>query len=122
MTQICLQLRGVANADELLADAITAICDRAFIGEDSVPRNEKQFNEQKSRARTRLPAVIQAVSQYLNQIGQEYLILSARLPKHRLGNELKGQLDQLVYRGFLAATPWSQLSQIPRYLKAMRIP
>lgn len=119
MTQIGLLLRGVANVDELLADAITAICDRAFIGEDEAPRNEKQFNEQKARARTRLPAVIQAVTQYLNQIGQEYQQLSNRLPKHRLGNELKQQLDQLVYRGFLAATPWSQLPQIPRYMKAM---
>lgn len=119
MTQIGLLLRGIGNVDELLADAITAICDRAFIGEDEAPRNEKQFNEQKARARTRLPAVIQAVTQYLNQIGQEYQQLSNRLPKHRLGNELKQQLDQLVYRGFLAATPWSQLPQIPRYMKAM---
>jgi ATP-dependent helicase HrpA len=119
MTQIGLTLRTVANVDDLLADAIAAICDRAFIGEDDVPRTEKQFNEQKFRARTRLPAVVQAVTQYLTQIGLEYQHLSNRLTKHRLGNELKQQLDQLVYRGFLAATPWSQLPQIPRYMKAM---
>jgi len=119
MTQIGLNLRAVANADDLLADAIAAICDRAFIGEDQTPRTEKQFNDQKARARTRLPAVIQAVSQILGQIGQEYQALSLRLAKHKLGRELQAQLEQLVYRGFLAATPWSQLPHIPRYMKAM---
>ena len=119
MTQIGLQLRAVANADMLLADAIAAICDRAFIGDDALPRSEKQFNDQKSRARTRLPAVIQAVSQYLAQIGQEYQALGPRLARHRLGQELKQQLDSLIYPGFLAATPWSQLQHLPRYLKAM---
>ncbi|MCL6262423.1 ATP-dependent RNA helicase HrpA [Craterilacuibacter sp. RT1T] len=118
-TQVALQLRGVANADDLLQDAIACICDRAFIGDDEAPRSEKAFNEQKARARTRLPAVTQAVMSYLNQIAGEYLPLTARLAKHKLGNELKGQLDALVYKGFLLATPWSQLSQIPRYMKAM---
>jgi len=121
MTQIGLNLRSVANADELLADAIAAICDRAFIGEDPAPRNEKQFNDQKARARTRLPAVIQAVSQILGQIGQEYQALSLRLPRHKLARELQPQLEHLVYRGFLAATPWSQLPHIPRYMKAMAL-
>lgn len=48
MTQIALQLRAVANADDLLADAIAAICDRAFIGEDALPRNEKRSTTRKT--------------------------------------------------------------------------
>jgi ATP-dependent helicase HrpA len=121
MTQIALQLRGVANADQLLADAIAAICDRAFIGEDALPRTEKQFNDQKARARTRLPAVTQAVTQYLTQIAAEYQALNGKLGRHKLGHELKGQLDALVYPGFLAATPWSQLPHLTRYMKAMSL-
>ncbi|HJV07895.1 MAG TPA: ATP-dependent RNA helicase HrpA [Chromobacteriaceae bacterium] len=119
MTQIGLQLRNVANVDQLLADAIACICDRAFIGDDPLPRSEKAFNEQKARARTRLPAVIQAVTQYLNQIGAEYNALWPRLQKHKLGAELQQQLGKLVYPGFLAATPWSQLPHLTRYIKAM---
>ncbi len=121
ITQIGLQLRSVCNVDELMADALQAICDRAFIGEDELPRNEKSFNEQKARARTRLPAVTQAVTQYLNQIAGEYLPLTQKLARHKLGNELKQQLDRLVYRGFLTATPWSHLPQLPRYMKAMSL-
>jgi len=119
MTQLGLQLRHVCHVDALLQDAIAAICDRAFIGEDELPRTEKAFNEQKARARTRLPAVTQAVTSYLNQIAAEYGPLSTRLQKHKLGFELKQQLDRLVYQGFLQATPWSQLPHLPRYMKAM---
>ncbi|MDF0604932.1 ATP-dependent RNA helicase HrpA [Neisseriaceae bacterium TC5R-5] len=118
-TQIALQLRAVANSEQLLADAIACICDRAFIGEDPLPRTEKAFNEQKARARTRLPAVIQAVSQYLGQIVTEYGPLSTRLAKHRLSYELQQQLAKLIYPGFLSATPWAQLPHLTRYLRAM---
>jgi len=121
MTQLGLQLRNVCNVDELLQDAIAAICDRAFIGDDEVPRTEKAFNEQKARARTRLPAVTQAVTGYLNQIAAEYQALLPRLQKHRLGHELTQQLGRLVYKGFLTATPWSQLPHLPRYMKAMSL-
>ena len=37
----------------------------------------------------------------------------------RLGAELRAQRDALVYPGFFAATPWTQLGHIPRYLKAL---
>lgn len=119
MTQLGLQLRAVANVDELLADAIACICDRAFIGDDALPRNEKAFNDQKTRARTRLPAVIQAVTQYLGQVAAEYGPLSVKMQKHKLGYELQQQLAKLVYKGFMAATPWSQLPHLPRYMRAM---
>jgi ATP-dependent helicase HrpA len=120
-TQTALLLRNVANADDLLQDAIACICDRAFIGDDPLPRNEKQFNDQKARARTRLPAVTQAVTGYLNQIAAEYQQLSQKFGKHKLAFELKQQLDKLVYKGFLSATPWEQLPHVTRYMKAMAL-
>lgn len=120
-TQIGLQLRNVVNADELLRDAVAAICDRAFIGEDELPHTEKAFKDQISRARARLPAVKQAVTDMLTRIATEYQQVSIRLDKHRLKQELREQLNQLVYPGFLQMTPWSMLNQLPRYLKAMGI-
>ena len=117
--QSALQLRALGNADVLLDDVLACICDRAFVGDDALPRSEKAFNEQKARARARLPAVTQAVMGYLAQVAAEYPPLAARIAKHKLGWELKGQLDALVYPGFLAATPWAQLPHLTRYLKAM---
>lgn len=120
-TQIALQLRGVANADALLDDAIQCICDRAFIGEDALPRSKKAFDEQKKRARTRLPAVTQAVTQMLNAIAAEYPKTVQMAERHKLGPKLAIELRELVYPGFLLATPWSQLPQLPRYLKAKQL-
>jgi ATP-dependent helicase HrpA len=32
---------------------------------------------------------------------------------------VRAQRDALVYPGFMTATPWPQLSQLPRYLRAL---
>ena len=120
-TQTALQLRGVASADALLDDAVACICDRAFIGDDDAPRSQKAFDEQKKRARTRLPAVTQAVTQYLTAIAAEYTRTTQMADKHRLGPKLGPEIRALVYPGFLAATPWAQLPNLPRYLKAKQL-
>ncbi len=40
-------------------------------------------------------------------------------PKGSLGAQLRKQLTNLVYPGFLNATPWERLQHLPRYLKGM---
>ena len=34
--------------------------------------------------------------------------------------DMRGQLDGLVFRGFLLHTPWDRLQQLPRYLRALQ--
>ncbi|MCV6733759.1 DUF3418 domain-containing protein, partial [Neisseria meningitidis] len=65
-TQAAMLLKHI-NADTLRDDLTQAVCDRAFIGEDELPRNEKAFKEQIKRARSRLPAVKEALSRYLQE-------------------------------------------------------
>ena len=45
----------------------------------------------------------------------------AALPaaRGRLAAEIRAQRDALVHPGFLAATPWGHLTEIPRYLTAL---
>jgi len=124
--QAALQLRSVANVDELRADLVSAICDRAFIGDDELPRGLKAFEEQVKRARTRLPAVNEAACRIFTTIALEHHQLSLALGAAkgtvaRAANDIRAQLQRLVYRGFFSATPWPQLSQLPRYLQAMRM-
>ena len=83
-----------------MADAIAAICDRAFLGEDPLPRTEKAFNAQKARARTRLPAVTQAVCQMLAAIAADYQKTITMAERHRLGATVRTELQGLVYAGF----------------------
>ena len=61
-----------ANAEELQEDLIDAIADRAFIGDDALPRTQKAFEAQRARARTRLPAVTEAAMRLFAAIAEEY--------------------------------------------------
>ena len=124
LTQAVMQLRGIANADDLKADLVTAICDRAFIGDDELPRNESAYAAQKQRARTRLPAVREAACRMFVAIAEEHHRASLRLGStpsalNRVAADIRAQLQRLVYKGFFSATPWEQLQHLPRYLKAL---
>ena len=127
LTQAVMQLRSIANADDLKADLVTAICDRAFIGDDELPRTEKGIRSAKAArahppaggARCGMPHVFgdrRRVSARVARLG------SVRQARSRApAADMRAQLQRLVYKGFFSATPWEQLPHLPRYLKAMQM-
>ena len=119
-TQAAMLLKHI-NADTLRDDLIQAVCDRAFIGEDELPRNEKAFKEQIKRARSRLPAVKEALSRYLQETAAAYAELNSKLGKHPLTHLLRQRLQTLLAPGFASHTPWAQWPRLPIYLKAMTL-
>ena len=126
---------GLFGADALKEDLLTAIADRAFIGEDALPRSEQAFSVQRQRARARLPAVREAMVRLVWDIAGACHPLLARLSvsgatrgatakKGTMGEihaQLHAQLRELVYPGFLNRTRWDRLQHLPRYLKAMAL-
>ena len=119
-TQAAMLLKHI-NADTLRDDLTQAVCDRAFIGEDELPRNEKAFKEQIKRARSRLPAVKEALSRYLQETAAAYAELNGKLGKHPLTQLLRQRLQTLLAAGFATRTPWAQWPRLPIYLKAMTL-
>ncbi len=122
---LALKLQSVAPADRLRADLAACVLDRAFVGEDEPPRTPKAFEEQKKRAKARLPAVIEAATRHATAIAEAHHALTVALAQSaglgRLTHEAKAQRDRLVYPGFLAATPWERLEHLPRYLKGLAL-
>ncbi len=123
--QAAMQLRSVAGVDDMREDVIAAITDRAFIGEDALPRTQKDFEAQIKRARTRLPAVNEGACRLLAAIGTDYHLVSLALGGAkgvlaRPAADIKAQLSRLIYKGFFSRTPWEQLTHLPRYLQAMQ--
>ncbi len=118
---LALRFNATIPADRLKADLVEAILDRAFIGEDAPPRTAKEFEEQKKRAKTRLPAVTEGAVRYAAAIGeasQQFLqVLAQSASLGRVAQEVKAIGERLVYPGFLARTPWERLEHLPRYLK-----
>ncbi|WP_038320033.1 DUF3418 domain-containing protein [Kingella kingae] len=119
-TQAAMLLKHIAP-DTLKDDLTAAICDRAFIGDDELPRDEKAFKEQIKRAKSRLPAVKEAVSRYLGEITTAYTELNAKLGKHPLTPLIRERLNVLLGVGFASRTPWTQWARLPVYIKAMSL-
>ena len=124
--QYALTLRNIMSPEELREELVTAIADRAFIGEDDLPRTNADFMTLKQRARTRLPAVTQAIARQAQAIATEYQLLvavQAKMPAtvNRLKRDLEQQVALLVYKNTFTQTPWEQLQHVPRYLKALRL-
>jgi ATP-dependent helicase HrpA len=122
--QAALALKPSIPAERLLADVLAAVRDRAFLGDDPLPRSERAFADQVKRARARLPAVAESAFRLLSEITGEYLALSRRiaaLPKalRPLVDDVSAQRDRLVAPGFFVTTPWHHLVHFPRYLKAL---
>ena len=117
-TQIAMLLKHLGT-EALREDLTQAILDRALIGEDELPRDEKTFREQLKRARSRLPAVKEAVNRYALQTAQAYAEVNSHLGRHPLTQLLRQLLNSLIYPGFASATPWEQWPRLPVYLQAM---
>ena len=116
-TAMLLKHLGVDNLRE---DITAAVLDRALMGEDTPPRDEKAFKEQIKRARSRLPAVKEALNRYLLATAQAYSELNSKIGRHPLAHTLREQLQALIYPGFAHATPWPQWPRLPIYLQAMQ--
>jgi ATP-dependent helicase HrpA len=124
--QYALAFRNVISPDDLREDMLTAIADRAFIGEDDLPRNNDEFMKLKARARIRLPAVTQAVVRQVQAVATEYQALTnaqAKMPAtvNRLKKDVEQQIQLLVYKNCFSQTPWQYLQHVPRYLKALNL-
>ncbi len=122
--QAALQLKTAIATDVLLADFLDALADRAVLGEDALPRDEKTFRDQLGRAKQRLPVVAEALGRTLTQVAEAYAALQAHMQacparSRALAAELGHWRQRLIYPGFLQATPWPQHMHLPRYLKAL---
>jgi ATP-dependent helicase HrpA len=119
--QVAMRFQPIISADRLRADLVAAIVDRAFIGDDPVPRTPKAFEEQKKRAKARLPAVSEAALRHANAVFEASQVLVQALAQNasltRVVADVKAARDRLVYPGFLSHTPWERLEHLPRYLR-----
>ncbi|PTQ84860.1 ATP-dependent RNA helicase HrpA [Nitrosomonas ureae] len=120
--EISMQLTTRINPGDLKQDMLTAIIDRALLGDDPLPRTESAFIAQQQRAKNRLPEISVTLARLLQQIGREYQTLLQKFTQIRIDKvktELNVQLDNLIYPAFVSNTPWNIILHIPRYLKGM---
>jgi ATP-dependent helicase HrpA len=108
--------------DELLALAF----DQAFLDDPWSVRDQAAFDRCREHGRPRLGPALRAIGEQAGEILSAAHHLRAALSATTQSNwqvsvqDMQAQLDRLVYRGFLCQTGPQQLSQLPRYLEAIR--
>ncbi|MEA5456073.1 ATP-dependent RNA helicase HrpA [Sinomonas sp. JGH33] len=111
------------SVPDLIADCVLAGIDRLVPAE--LPWDRAAFDALYDHVRAELIDTVFAVT----AIAEQVLAASLRIGKQLKGttslalvsglNDVKAQLEQLVYPGFVARTGYTQLAHLPRYLRAI---
>ncbi|MBS0448266.1 MAG: ATP-dependent RNA helicase HrpA [Proteobacteria bacterium] len=112
----------LGTAEELRDQIVAVALDRAFLA-DPLPDDASSFARRLEEGRGRLTLIANEVARAALQILVEYGAALRKLKDSRaskdVADDIQAQLAQLVPKDFIAATPWTQLAHLPRYLKAI---
>jgi ATP-dependent RNA helicase HrpA len=107
------------NVNALLDDCVDAAVD-ALIGE--LPWDEAAYRALLARVRAGLTGTVLAVLARVREIVELAAAIGPQVDSapEPARTDLREQLAGLVYPGFVTATGWGQLAEMPRYLRAMQ--
>src|SRR5690606_28799112 len=113
----------LGSCAQLKEDILQAVLQQAFLAGREVPRDQEAFLAVARQGEGQLMGVANQICGWLAPALEGYHLL-ARLLKGALppaqlevAAELRAQLDELVYPGCVAATPFDWLPQLARFLK-----
>jgi ATP-dependent helicase HrpA len=124
--KMALYYANLGQAQALQSELMAAIIDRVFLGEEWDIRSEQVFKRRLEEGKTKLMTTANQVCELVAEILSRFHSLQKTLREqtgrsHAASEEIRDQLDHLIYRGFITATPRHWLMQIPRYLKAIAL-
>ena len=123
-----LTLVALHTPGEILEEGMILIFRQAFdLDECTIPRNKDEFEQMLMEGKPRLIATAEKFEALLRKIVDMNFDIQRRLGtvtgKHFEGavNDIRRQLQGLLYPGYLSRTPGPWLQELPRYLQAMQI-
>ncbi len=115
---------GGGTQEELRNQIIELALDRAFLIEP-LPTDEAAFKKRIEEGRGRLTLIASEIARNAGAILVEYAAAARKLKDSKASGEMATdiaqQLQRLVNKRFLLATPYAQLVHFPRYLKAVQL-
>ena len=113
---------GGGTAEELRQQIIDVALERAFLV-DPLPATEVDFKRRVDEGRARLTLIANEIARLASVILTEHAAAARKIKDTKNAPEATKdaaeQLQRLVPKNFLAATPWAALQHFPRYLKAI---
>jgi ATP-dependent helicase HrpA len=114
----------LGTQEELRDQVVEVALDRAFMM-DPLPVDAQQFARRLEEGRARLNLIASEVARLALGILVDYQNALRKIKDTRghpdATADATQQLQRLMPRRFLAATPWAQLQHFPRYLKAIQL-
>jgi ATP-dependent helicase HrpA len=124
LTRMAMWYMDLGTQQDLRDQLIDAAIGQACLG-DPWPEEAESFARRCEEGRARLGLLAQELSRLAAAILQERAALQKKLPQAKpwpsAQQDMRQQLDALVGRDFIAATPAEQLKHLPRYLKAAQM-
>ena len=112
----------LGTAEELRAQIIDVALDHAFL-QDPLPTDEFAFKKRVDEGRGRLTLITNEVARLAGVILVEYAATARKIKDSKNAPDASAdcaqQLQRLMPKTFIAATPWPQLQHFARYLKAI---
>ncbi len=114
----------LGTADELKTQIIDVALDRAFLL-DPLPNDEITFKRRIDEGRGRLTLIANEVARLAGTILLEFGAATRKIKDTKNAPDVTAdcsqQLQRLVLKNFMPATPWPQLQHYARYLKAITL-
>jgi ATP-dependent helicase HrpA len=122
LTRMAVAYMPLGTAEELRDQIVAVALDRAFLL-DPLPQDQFAFAKRLEEGRTRLNLIAQEVARLAGVVLIEYAAALRKLkdskPPKEVQDDIQGQLQRLVPKQFVAATPYAQLQHFARYLKGI---
>ena len=126
LTELGLLYRDIGRVEALVEDILLASLDACILeGEATLPRDGAALAQLAERKRGDWTAHAERIARQVLEILKLHHDLQKRfkgkidLAQAMALNDIKQQLANLVYAGFVRETPGEWLKEIPRYLKAI---
>jgi ATP-dependent helicase HrpA len=125
--QMQMNYATVGSADDLKADLVEAIIDRALFGQEGAVRTREQFLARAQLAWKRMNIAADEIGGLVSQILEKYQALNFELskvaPPALIGSyqDMRRHLASLIHNGFIIQTPPPWFEQYPRFLSAIEI-
>ena len=122
LQKMAVSFMPLGTADELRQQIIEVALDRAFLLAP-LPADEFSFKKRIEEGRGRLTLIANEVARLSGVILIEYAAATRKIKDTKNASDATGdcaqQLQKLMPKKFLVATPWTQLQHFARYLKAI---
>jgi ATP-dependent helicase HrpA len=122
LTRMAVAYMPLGTAEELRDQIVAVALDRAFLL-DPLPQDQLAFAKRLEEGRTRLNLIAQEVARLAGGVLVEYAAAVRKLkdskPPKDVQEDIQGQLQRLVSKHFVVATPYVQLQHFSRYLKGI---